>query len=177
MTPEYAGCASEPWPSTNSSSPPRRWPSTTSRSAAPARKSETTASTAIPQPAIAIPVWPVGTKTRGEAAAARLEVELERDRLLADRAVGADGQRDPRRDLEVLAGRDVQVGRRLAQVAQLDAVLARELDQLRVLGDELVQAALEVEAGRDRLLQQLAPGRREAAALRGDADERRSSGS
>src|SRR5256885_274755 len=35
----------------------------TSRSAAPARKSETTASTEIPQPAIAIPVCPVGTKT------------------------------------------------------------------------------------------------------------------
>ena len=36
-------------------------------------KSETTASTAIPQPAIAIPVWPVGTKRDAipRAAAAR----------------------------------------------------------------------------------------------------------
>ena len=107
-----------------------------------------------------------------QPAAARLEVELERDRLLPDRAVGADGQDDPRRDLQVLAGRDVQVGRRLAQVAQLDAVLARERDQLLVLADELVQPALEVEPGRDRLLQQLAPGGREAAALGGDADDR-----
>src|SRR5581483_6987442 len=40
----------------------RALPSTTSRSAAPAMKSDTTASTAIPQPAIAMPVWPVGTK-------------------------------------------------------------------------------------------------------------------
>ena len=43
--------------------PPRSAPSTTSCSAAPARKSDTTASTAIPHPAIAIPVWPVGTNT------------------------------------------------------------------------------------------------------------------
>ena len=42
---------------------PRACPSTTSRSAAPAMKSATTASTEIPQPAIAIPVWPVGTNS------------------------------------------------------------------------------------------------------------------
>jgi hypothetical protein len=63
VTPEYMGWISEPWPSTKRSFPPRSPPSTTSRSAAPARKSAMTASTAIPQPAIAIPVWPVGTKT------------------------------------------------------------------------------------------------------------------
>ena len=51
----------EPWPSTRRRSPPRSLPSTTSRSAAPAMKSATTASTESPQPAIAIPVWPVGT--------------------------------------------------------------------------------------------------------------------
>ena len=51
----------------------RAAPSTTSLSPAPARKSETTASTAMPQPAIMIPVWPVGTKTerRPRARAAR----------------------------------------------------------------------------------------------------------
>src|SRR5829696_2542213 len=63
VTPEYAGCRSDPCPSTHRSSPPRATPSSTSRSAAPARKSETTASTAIPHPAIAIPVWPVGTNS------------------------------------------------------------------------------------------------------------------
>ena len=78
-----------------------------------------------------------------------------------------------RRMRQVLAGRDVEPGRRLAQVAQLDAVLARERDQLRVVGDELVQPVLDVEPGRDAVLQQLAPRRREAAALRRDADERR----
>ena len=74
-------------------------PSTTSRSAAPARKSETTASTAIPQPAIQIPVCPVGTNTDFSAPAPCREVELQRDGLLADRAVGADGEHDRRRHL------------------------------------------------------------------------------
>ena len=118
-------------------------PSTTSRSAAPARKSDTTASTAMPQPAIAMPVWPVGTKTdssprrepRGRARARRSSCRSRSPSRPSGRSA---------RELQVLAGGDVQVGRRLAQVAQLDAVLARELDQLVVLADELVQAALEV---------------------------------
>ncbi len=126
MTPEYAGWASDPCPSTHRSSPPRCGPSTTSRSAAPARKSATTASIAIPQPAIAIPVCPVGTKTDFEAALPRGEVELDGDGLLPDRAVGADGEDDLGRDLEVLAGGDAELGRRLPEVAQLDAVLPRE---------------------------------------------------
>ena len=149
VTPEYSGWTSEPCPSTKRSFPPRRAPSTTSHSAAPARKSETTASTAIPQPAIAIPVWPVGTKTDSRPRLPRLEVELDRDRLLPDRAVGADGEDDRRVDLEVRAGRDVEALGRLPQVAQLDAVLARERRQLGIVGDELVQPALDVEPGRD----------------------------
>ena len=75
--------------------------------------------------------------------------------------------------LEVGAGRHVQVGRRPPQVAQLDAVPARELAQLLVVGEELVQAVLDVQAARDRAPQQLAPRGREAAARGGDADERR----
>ena len=61
---------------------------------------------------------------RGEPAPPRLEVELDRDRLLPDRAVGADGEDDLRVDLEVGAGRDAQALGRLAQVAELDAVRA-----------------------------------------------------
>ena len=67
----------------------------------------------------------------GEASAPGLEVELERDGLLADRAVGADGEGDLRRDQEVLAGGDVQLGGRLAQVAQLDVVAGCEVGELR----------------------------------------------
>ena len=65
-----------------------------------------------------------------------------------------------------------EVGGRLAQVAELDAVPRRELGQLRVVGEELVQAVLEVEPLRDAALQQLAPRGREASALGRDADER-----
>ena len=59
---------------------------------------------------------------RSQAALLRLAVELERDGHLSDRAVGADREDDLRVELDVLPGRDVQVGRRLAQVAELDAV-------------------------------------------------------
>jgi hypothetical protein len=46
-----------------------------------------------------------------------------------------------------------------------------ELGELRVLADELVQAALHVEALRDGGLEQLAPLRGKAAALGGHADD------
>ena len=146
--------------------------STTSRSAAPARKSATTASIAIPQPAIAIPVCPVGTKTDFRPLPGG-EVELDGDGLLPDRAVGADGEDDLGRDLEVLACGDAELGRRLPEVTQLDAVLPGETAQLGVVADELVQPAFEVEPRADRVLQELAPGGREAAALGRDADGRR----
>ena len=77
-----------------------------------------------------------------------------------------------RRHLEVLAGRHVQIRRRPAQVAQLDAVLPRELDELGVGGEELVQAVLDVEPVRDARADQFAERRREAAAGGRDADER-----
>src|SRR5439155_16926948 len=101
------------------------------------------------------------------------QVELERDGLLADRAVRADGERDPRGDRQVLPCRHVEAFRRPAEVPKLHVVPARELGQLRVVGEELVQAVLDVEPGLDALRQQLAPGRREAAALGRNADERR----
>ena len=147
-------------------------PSSTSRSDAPAMKSATTASTEIPQPAIAIPVCPVGTNAlRARAAAPRASSS-------SATVIFPIAQSEPtvsttaRVVREVLAGRHVQAGRRLAQVAQLDAVARRELDELRVVGDELVQAVLDVEARRDAALQQLAPRRREAPAAVRDADER-----
>ena len=52
-----------------------------------------------------------GTNSEAIAAAARLAVELERDRHLPDRAVGADGEHDRAVELEVRAGRDVEARR------------------------------------------------------------------
>ena len=115
VTPEYAGWMSEPCPSTISSSPPRSWPSTTSCSDAPAMKSETTASTAMPQPAIAIPVWPVGTNS---AASPRDRASRSSS---SDTVIFPIAQSEPTvstvraGSLEVRAGRDVEAGRRAAR--------------------------------------------------------------
>ena len=65
---------------------------------------------------------------RLEAAATSLEVELDGDGLLADRAVRADGEDDLRVVLEVRARRDAQALRRPPQIAKLDAVPGGELD-------------------------------------------------
>ena len=62
--------------------------------------------------------------------------------------------------------------RRPAKVAELDAVPSGERGQLRILRDELVEAALDVEAVRDRALQELTPGRRKAPTLGRDSDDR-----
>ena len=104
--------------------------STTSHSAAPARKSETTASTAIPQPAIAIPVCPVGTKTDACPRLRASRSSSTATRLLPDRAVRADGEDDARSALEVRSGRHAEPVGRLAQVAQLNAARSCELRQL-----------------------------------------------
>jgi hypothetical protein len=51
----------DPWPSTRIRSGEVSAAPSTSCSAAPAAKSETTASTQIPHPAMTMPVWPVAT--------------------------------------------------------------------------------------------------------------------
>ena len=172
VTPEYMGGTIEPCPSTSKSFPPRRAPSTTSCSAAPARKSETTASTAIPHPAIAIPVCPVGTNTDS------------RPRRRASRSSSTAtvffpiAQSDPTvSTIFASTSRFAPVGTfrpggRLAEIAQLDPVPASELAQLWILGDELVQAALDVETAGDTALQELAPRGREPASLGRDAHDR-----
>jgi hypothetical protein len=48
-----------------------------------------------------------------------------------------------------------------------------QLAELRVVGQELVQPVLDVQALRDAAAQELAPGRREAATLGGDAHDGR----
>ena len=144
-------------PSTKRSSPPRRLPSTTRRSAAPARKSETTASTAIPQPAIAIPVWPVGTNTdrrprrRASRSSSRATVFFpiaQSEPTVSATWRKAAGSRRSARSGRPAASVDREARRRGGPPAR----------PARVVGDELVQAALDVEAVRDAGLQQLAPG-------------------
>ena len=136
-------------------------------------KSATTASTEMPQPAIAIPVCPVGTNS------------LFHPRRRASRSSSSDtvifpiAQSEPTVRIvvasmrQVRAGRNVEPRRRQAQVAQVGPVLAGERDKLRIGRDELVQTVLDVEPVADAVLQELAPRRGEPSALRRDADERR----
>src|SRR5262249_39082941 len=65
---------------------------------------------------------PGGNEDRPEAATLCLAVELQRDRHLPDRAVGADGEEDTGVESEIRAGRHVQTGGRLAEVAELHPV-------------------------------------------------------
>ena len=108
-----------------------------------------------------------------DAAAARLAVELERRRSSSrSRSRSRRSRIDVAPCVEVLAGRHVQT-REAACAGRAARRRARaRAPQLGVVGDELVQAVLDVEPGRDAVLQQLAPRRREAPALRRDADER-----
>ena len=145
VTPEYAGCRSAPCPSTQSTPLPR--------GRRPRRRALGGAGDEVrddrvdgdPPAGDRDPGLAGRHEHRSEAAALRLAVELERDGHLPDRAVGADREDDPRGELEVRAGRDVQTVGRLAQVAQLDTVARRELDQLGVVLEVLVQAVLDVE--------------------------------
>ena len=112
-----------------------------------------------------------GDEARCDPAGGRGAVELERDRHLPDRAVGADREHVLRRLLEVGTRGHVEVGRRSAEIAELDAVTNGELAQLLVAAQELVQPVLHVQSARDGGLQQRAPGGREASTGRGDSDE------
>src|SRR5919106_2940185 len=118
------------------------------------------------------PGLPCRDEDRLEPAPARLEIELDGDRLLADRAIRAHGEDDHGIDLEVRPRGHVEAVGRPPQVAEGDAVTSCQLQELRVLRDELVEAALDVETLRDAALQQLPPGGREAPALRRDPDDR-----
>jgi hypothetical protein len=113
-----------------------------------------------------------GNEDRAQAALACFEIELAGRGHLPDRAIGADREDDRRVDVEVLACGGAEVGRRLAEVAQLDAVLLCQLRQARDVVEPHVQPVLEVEPVRDAALQQLLPVAGEAAALGDHADER-----
>ena len=142
--------AASPGPRPRAARRRRATPSSTSCSAAPAMKSETTASTAIPQPAIAIPVWPVGTNSLAMPRRLASRVELERDGHLPDRAVRADraARRSRRASGSRRSGRS---GRRggLRRSRSSTPCRAASSASSRIVGDELVQAVLDVEAVRD----------------------------
>src|ERR687896_488290 len=87
---------------------------------------------------------------RADPAPRRLTVELDRHRLLADRAVGPDRKDDARLMRQVLTGRDAQVVRRPPDVAKLDALTSGELGELRIIREELMHARLDVQACLDR---------------------------
>ena len=70
---------------------------------------------------------------RRDPAGTRLAIELERDGHLPDRAVGADGEDDLARHLEVRAARHVEIGGRAAEVGQRRARLARERRELGIV--------------------------------------------
>jgi hypothetical protein len=67
----------------------------------PAMKVAMTASTEIPQPAIAMPVWPVGTNLEAMPRARASRSSSSEDRHLPDRAVRADGEDDLAGHLEI----------------------------------------------------------------------------
>ena len=150
---------------------PRSSPCSTSHSTVPLVKSLMTRSTATPQPSIIIPVWPVGTMTADGAVAAGRRDELQRDRHLADGAVGADGQD------HALAGQVLPPDGRLHPVRRPPVVdepragRGGRRRELRVVAEELVQPGVDVEAGGDRLEDRRAPRGRQLAAGRGDADQ------
>ena len=85
--------------------------SSTIHSTVPWTKSLITRSTATPQPSIIMPVWPVARRPPS-ARHERRPAQLERDRHLADRAVGADGEDHPlARAVRATDGRLVALGR------------------------------------------------------------------
>ncbi len=107
-----------------------------------------------------------------EPARTGLALELQGDGHLADGAVRADRQHGAAGKLEVGAGRNVEALRRAPEIGEARPMAPGQLDELGVVGDELVQAVLDRDALAQARLQDLAPCGRERAALRGDPDER-----
>ena len=173
VTPEYAGCASEPWPSTNSSSPPRL----AALDDQPLRRAGQEVGDhgvdGDPPAGDRDPGLPGRDEHRLQPSPARLEVEL-------DARPSSSRSRSPsRRSARSCAGTSrfspvgtLRPGGGLRRSRSSTPCRAASSRELRVVADELVQAALDVEPLRDRALQQLAPGRREAASLGRHPDDR-----
>ena len=147
--PSTSGARASPAPRRRGACRRARAPSTTSRSAAPARKSATTASTAMPQPAIAIPVWPVGTKT--DASPRR---RASRSSSTATVFFPIAQSEPTVRTIVASTSRFAPVGTfspsgGLRRSRSLTPWLRASSRELGIVGDELVEPALDVEARRD----------------------------
>ena len=110
---------------------------------------------------------------RAEAARARLEVELERDGHLPDRAVGADGEDDRRRHAR---GSRPSRSRGRAAAGAGRAARPRAAPRARASSGSSARKTCSPFSTSSpcamQTLRMLDPRGREAAALRGDADER-----
>ena len=131
-----------------------------------------TRSTQIPQPAIIMPVCPVGTKRAVAAGVARGPHELERRRHLPDGAVVADGQHDRRGDVVDVAVEERHLGR-LAHVPDRGRGGGRGDAKLAIVAEHLVQSADDLEPRGDRVEHRGAPVRRQRATLRRRPDQQR----
>src|SRR5213593_2339429 len=121
-------------------------------------KSATTASTEIPHPAIAIPVCPVGTNTEA----------IPRRR--ASRSSSSETVIFPIAQSEPTVRTTFASSSRFRPVGTFRPAGGKR-GELGVVRDELVQAVLDLEAGLDAALQELAPRGRKASARGSDPDE------
>ena len=100
-----------------------------------------------------------------------LAVEFQRHGHLAGGAIGADGQHGMAAGTMRLERAHALRLRRAAHVPDRHSALGRRRAQFLVLREEDVQAADQVQPGLDRGQQLPAPGLRQSAAHRGDADQ------
>ena len=120
------------------------------------------------------PGLPGRDEDRSHPAPLRLAVELERDGHLPDRAVGADREDDPSPAVRG-SRRSGRSARRAACAGRAARPRARAASATSSGSSSRYSCSpfSTSRPGGDALPQQLAPRRREAAARRGDADERR----
>ena len=118
-------------------------------SAAPAAKSETTASIGMPPPAIMIPVWPVARKSASTPAPLNARAIASAVYFLPSaQSVPTVSSRLP---LRFRPGRDRDVRRRRPDVDQPPARVARRRSEARECRRARMHAADDVEAGLERL--------------------------
>src|SRR5712692_9496138 len=153
-----------PCPSTSTMSLPFA-PSSTSCSAAPAMKSATTASTAMPHPSMKIPVCPVATTLHESVSQLQLRGHLP------DIAVGTDSEDDERVDFRGATIGNRQIRRGPARIENADAMRASEWPELGIVTDEGVQPAPDLELALDRGPEPRLPLVWHSTAGRGDANQ------